>query len=234
MFICLPCSGIHRNLGVHISKVRSVSMDALNDDWLDNIENWGNKRANAVWQASVPTGYPMPSASDADNQTPVLERFIRDKYELGRFKKGGGAAGGGQRASGAAAKAKGFAAGGGGGWGDDDDWGSAAPVPGRSPSSGSGRPAPGADRSAAPAAPAAPAPPKLESGAYSTGKMKGFGNPAFDEPAPRAGLGSGLLSGALSGLVTATTSVVSSAAPLVRNSLAHTRPLVGSLASNLT
>jgi stromal membrane-associated protein len=27
MYLCIRCAGIHRNLGVHISKVKSVNLD---------------------------------------------------------------------------------------------------------------------------------------------------------------------------------------------------------------
>ena len=37
-FICFQCSGIHRNLGTHISKVRSLNLDSWNDDWVAQME----------------------------------------------------------------------------------------------------------------------------------------------------------------------------------------------------
>jgi stromal membrane-associated protein len=49
-FICFQCSGIHRNLGTHISKVRSLNLDQWNDDWVSNMERWGNEKCKAYWE----------------------------------------------------------------------------------------------------------------------------------------------------------------------------------------
>jgi stromal membrane-associated protein len=46
VFVCIRCSGIHRGMGTHISRVKSVDLDSWTDEQTQSMLKWGNARAN--------------------------------------------------------------------------------------------------------------------------------------------------------------------------------------------
>ena len=46
------------------------------------MQKWGNKKANAKWEARLPKNYPRP---DQHSTMAELEKFIRAKYEMQKF-----------------------------------------------------------------------------------------------------------------------------------------------------
>jgi len=56
MFVCIRCVGVHRSLGTHISKPRSVDLDIWTPDSIVLAQKWGNERGNAVWEQTKSGG----------------------------------------------------------------------------------------------------------------------------------------------------------------------------------
>uniref|UniRef100_A0A8C0KGV1 Arf-GAP with coiled-coil, ANK repeat and PH domain-containing protein n=1 Tax=Canis lupus dingo TaxID=286419 RepID=A0A8C0KGV1_CANLU len=83
VLLCIECSGIHRSLGVHCSKVRSLTLDSWEPELLKLMCELGNSTMNQIYEAQCEgPGSKKPTASSPRQDK---EAWIKDKYVEKKF-----------------------------------------------------------------------------------------------------------------------------------------------------
>ena len=81
VFVCINCSGCHREIGVHITKIRSTNLDVWPKDILNNFKLINNQIANKYWECKLKNF----DFKKIQNDKYKLVEFIRNKYEYKKW-----------------------------------------------------------------------------------------------------------------------------------------------------
>ncbi|XP_071769017.1 arf-GAP with dual PH domain-containing protein 2-like [Centroberyx gerrardi] len=81
VFVCLNCSGIHRDLPA-VSRVKSIRLDFWDDSLVEFMKERGNSAAKAIYEKFVPAFFYRPRQRDC---AVLRDQWIRAKYERREF-----------------------------------------------------------------------------------------------------------------------------------------------------
>ena len=76
--LCIECSGIHRSFGVHLSKVRSMTLDSWEPEMLKVMAELGNTVVNGIYEANVDETISLRATPQCPRE--IREKWIKAKY----------------------------------------------------------------------------------------------------------------------------------------------------------
>ncbi|XP_044148460.1 arf-GAP with SH3 domain, ANK repeat and PH domain-containing protein 2 isoform X2 [Bufo gargarizans] len=85
---CIECSGIHRELGVHYSRIQSLTLDVLGTSELLLVKNIGNTAFNEIMEACLPaddTVKPAPSSDMIARKDYITAKYIEKRYARKKY-----------------------------------------------------------------------------------------------------------------------------------------------------
>ena len=83
IILCIECSGIHRSLGTHISKIRSLTLDTLSftNDIVELLLQIGNRVSNMVWEAKLdPASKLQPHSTRDQRLQSITAKYVDRLY----------------------------------------------------------------------------------------------------------------------------------------------------------
>uniref|UniRef100_A0A146KXR8 Centaurin-gamma-1A n=1 Tax=Lygus hesperus TaxID=30085 RepID=A0A146KXR8_LYGHE len=81
ILLCIECSGIHRNLGSHISKVRSLTLDEWPAGHLSVMLSIGNRLANSIWEGDLKgRRKPTPTSNREEKERWAASKYITKEF----------------------------------------------------------------------------------------------------------------------------------------------------------
>ena len=80
ILICLQCSGVHRNLSVQVSRIRSLDLDDLQTFELLIAFSMSNQLFNEVMEANLTDPKPTHETDSEDRVQFIRNKYIQRKY----------------------------------------------------------------------------------------------------------------------------------------------------------